>query len=100
MATQLLKQYDYEVNYEAKEQDIRPLLKVKGAITPQDVQGVGLTARVIFPDRVNGRVRLNLSWPFVTKNASVFASATEVGADGTAFVGAANYLANINSRGF
>jgi hypothetical protein len=89
-----LKQYDYEIDYEVKEEDVRPLLKAKGAITPQDVQGLGLTVRIIFPDRVNGRVRANLNWPFVNRNTLVFASATEVGPDGTAFIGGANYAVN------
>lgn len=89
-----LEQYNYEITYEVKQEDVRPLFKPEGAITTQDVSGVGLTTRVIFPDRVNGRVQANLSWSFVTRNTLVFASATEVGPDGTAFIGGANYAVN------
>jgi hypothetical protein len=89
-----LEQYNYEIAYEVDEKDVHPLFKAKGAITPQDVQGFGLTTRVIFPDRVNGRVQANLNWPFVTRNTLVFASATEIGPDGTAFVGGANFAVN------
>lgn len=89
-----LEQYKYEISYEVKEEDVRPLFKPEGVITPQDVSGFGLTTRVIFPDRVNGRVRANLNWSFITRNTLVFASATEVGPDGTAFIGGANYTIN------
>jgi hypothetical protein len=85
---------NYEITYEVKEEDVRPLFKAKGAITPQDVQGFGLITRVIFPNSVNGRVQANLNWSFVTRNTLVFASATEVGPDGTAFIGSANYVVN------
>lgn len=88
------EQYNYEITYEVKEEDVRPLFKPEGVITPQDVSGVGLTTRVIFPNGVNGRVTANLNWPFVTRNTLVFASATEVRADGTAFIGNANYTIN------
>jgi hypothetical protein len=89
-----LEKYDYEITYEVKKEDVRPLFKAESAITPQDVQGFGLTTRVIFPARVNGRVQATLNWSFVTRNTLVFASATEVGPDGTAFIGSANYVVN------
>ncbi|MDZ8239293.1 MAG: hypothetical protein RMZ69_19435 [Nostoc sp. ChiQUE01a] len=89
MVEATLHQQSPEITYEVKEEDVKPLFT-----TPQNISGNGLTARIIFPNRVNGRVRANLTWSFVRKSTLVFASATEVGPDGTAFIGGANYSVN------
>lgn len=88
--TSSLVQEQKEVTYEVQDQDVIRVFN-KGDITGSELFGTGLSTRVIFPDRINGRVTANLTWSFVTRNTLVFASATEVGPDGTAFIGNANY---------
>ncbi|ELS00166.1 hypothetical protein [Gloeocapsa sp. PCC 73106] len=40
---------------------------------------------------MNDFVKVILDWPFITTSSAVFASATEVGEDGKAFLGLAPY---------